>query len=538
MKTLNIDISNTSIASYALDGAYNEVTLSFSGLPESWQAKLVYATFIQDNLNPTLQVIDGSVEVPSEILASNTDFYVGLYAMTEGETQVEEPTTPVLVVVSATESSEIDVEQLIKTIMRLGATINSLSDVAISGKYSDLLGQIILSGSGENSLQTVLAKEAIGDGSVSTGPDAVAGCRGYWIKAMDFTAKKIYLGKSQAYPENLVAGEYDESKYIDPTFETPGYTVGNHIFIRDHFYRLCMDATIESVENNVITYAGTMPMSKLITDKPFSGSNTNSRYSMAVPEEPWIGDMIVGEWSFSGGRETKSFGSLAATFGYLCMAAAYGFACGNGNIAGGSGFAANQGNWALYENSNALGKGNTTADDSQSVRGRYCKPVLGLADVVGGGSESNRKNIYELAWNGTAWFASKLRIGGSGVNDPNAEDVATEAFVKEQMLSDPTVGKWALTSYISGVSAGLRINTDYPIELAYVWRVWLDGKDISDELQADGAFVTAPLIFEDLSKIKLTIEVGGTVVLTLGLKRAFKTDSISAGKLIISEEEA
>lgn len=138
MKTLNIDISNTSVASYALDGAYNEVTLAFSGIPESWETKLVYATFIQDDLNPTVQIVDGSVAVPSEILASNTDFYVGLYAMTEGATQVEEPTTPVLVVVSATESSEIDVEQLIKTIMKLGATINSLSDVAISGSYEDL----------------------------------------------------------------------------------------------------------------------------------------------------------------------------------------------------------------------------------------------------------------------------------------------------------------------------------------------------------------------------------------------------------------
>lgn len=138
MKILKIDISNTSIASYALDGAYNEVTLSFSGFPESWETKLIYATFIQDDLNPTLQVIDDSVEVPSEILASNTDFYIGLYAMTEGETQIEEPTTPVLVVVSATESSEINVEQLIKTIMRLNTTMNNLSAVALSGNYNDL----------------------------------------------------------------------------------------------------------------------------------------------------------------------------------------------------------------------------------------------------------------------------------------------------------------------------------------------------------------------------------------------------------------
>lgn len=152
MKMLHIDISNASVAAYALDGAYNEVTLSFSGIPESWETKLVYATFIQDDLNPTLQVVDGSVEVPSEILASNTDFYVGLYAMTEGETQIEEPTTPVLVIVSATESSEIDVEQLVKTIMRLNKTIKNLSNVATSGEYNDLknkpsLASVALSGS-------------------------------------------------------------------------------------------------------------------------------------------------------------------------------------------------------------------------------------------------------------------------------------------------------------------------------------------------------------------------------------------------------
>ena len=138
MKILNIDVSNTSIASYTLDGAHNKVTLSFSGFPESWETKLVYATFIQDDLNPTLQVIDGSVAVPSEILANNTDFYVGLYSMTEGETQVEEPTTPVLVIVNTTESSEIDVEQLIKTIMKLSTITNNLAPVASSGDYNDL----------------------------------------------------------------------------------------------------------------------------------------------------------------------------------------------------------------------------------------------------------------------------------------------------------------------------------------------------------------------------------------------------------------
>lgn len=128
MKTININISDTSIGSYALDGIYNELQIIFSGMPESWEGNRIYATFVQDNLNPTVEVIDNIVLVPTEILKTATDFYVSVYAIAYGSSQVSEPSVPILIKVNTIESNELDIQKLAEVIVKLNSQIAALAN--------------------------------------------------------------------------------------------------------------------------------------------------------------------------------------------------------------------------------------------------------------------------------------------------------------------------------------------------------------------------------------------------------------------------
>ena len=54
------------------------------------------------------------------------------------------------------------------------------------------------------------------------------------------------------------------------------------------------------------------------------------------------------------------------------------------------------------------------------------------AHIVGNGtSESERSNAHTLDWDGNAWFAGNLKIGGSRQDDESAQEIATKNYVLE-----------------------------------------------------------------------------------------------------------
>lgn len=54
------------------------------------------------------------------------------------------------------------------------------------------------------------------------------------------------------------------------------------------------------------------------------------------------------------------------------------------------------------------------------------------ADIIGNGTSSSRSNAYTLDWNGNAWFAGNIKIGGTSYDDENAIEVgANLAFNTE-----------------------------------------------------------------------------------------------------------
>ena len=71
------------------------------------------------------------------------------------------------------------------------------------------------------------------------------------------------------------------------------------------------------------------------------------------------------------------------------------------------------------------GIGTIASGEGQHVQGRYNEEDTGkqYAHIVGGGSsDSNRKNIHTLDWNGTAWFAEDILLGPEKLSVKNNLD--------------------------------------------------------------------------------------------------------------------
>ena len=93
----------------------------------------------------------------------------------------------------------------------------------------------------------------------------------------------------------------------------------------------------------------------------------------------------------------------------------------------------------------AEGKGSIANGRLQHVQGSYNIQDNNdkYADIIGGGSsDTDRKNIHTVDWDGNGWFAGGLKVGGTGQDDENAKEVATkediQAYVDEAILG----GAW------------------------------------------------------------------------------------------------
>lgn len=89
---------------------------------------------------------------------------------------------------------------------------------------------------------------------------------------------------------------------------------------------------------------------------------------------------------------------------------------------------------ALGHVSHSEGYNTIATGDYQHVQGRYNKidKENKYADIVGNGSSKNvRSNAYTLDWNGNAWFAGDIKIGGTGYDDSNAKVINVIANLKD-----------------------------------------------------------------------------------------------------------
>lgn len=81
----------------------------------------------------------------------------------------------------------------------------------------------------------------------------------------------------------------------------------------------------------------------------------------------------------------------------------------------------------------AEGQNTIASSTNQHVQGSYnIEDATGeYAHIVGNGTdEGARSNAYTLDWDGNAWFAGDVYIGGTGQNDETATKLATVADIE------------------------------------------------------------------------------------------------------------
>ena len=121
---------------------------------------------------------------------------------------------------------------------------------------------------------------------------------------------------------------------------------------------------------------------------------------------------------------------------------------------------------ARGECSHAEGAGTRALGDSQHVQGRFnIDDADGkYAHIVGNGRDNSdlASNAHTLDWNGLGWFAGGLKVGGTGQDDPNAEEILTKSQVQaliasgglasDHIVEQGTSGIWTYRKWNSGIA--------------------------------------------------------------------------------------
>ena len=129
-----------------------------------------------------------------------------------------------------------------------------------------------------------------------------------------------------------------------------------------------------------------------------------------------------GLYSHAEGNSTRAQGQNSHAEGFNTVAQGNGsHAEGNSTYANGYGSHAEGGNnSANHRYSHAEGYSTLTGCDYQHVQGKFniSENISEYAHIVGNGtSEEQRSNAHTLDWQGNAWFAGEVRVGGTGYED-------------------------------------------------------------------------------------------------------------------------
>ena len=106
------------------------------------------------------------------------------------------------------------------------------------------------------------------------------------------------------------------------------------------------------------------------------------------------------------------------------------------------------GTWAEGEGTVASGK-NSHAEGFNTIASGYYQHVQGSRNIedtenkylhiVGNSTSSTHSNAHTLDWNGNAWYAGDIKLGGTGQDDPLAFsllDKITALELKIQLLEN------------------------------------------------------------------------------------------------------
>ena len=82
--------------------------------------------------------------------------------------------------------------------------------------------------------------------------------------------------------------------------------------------------------------------------------------------------------------------------------------------------------------------GTIAASVVQHVQGQYNikDNAKKYAHIVGNGTADDaRSNAHTVDWDGNAWYAGAIKVGGTGQDDTAAVEVATQTYVDNKLAS-------------------------------------------------------------------------------------------------------
>lgn len=148
-----------------------------------------------------------------------------------------------------------------------------------------------------------------------------------------------------------------------------------------------------------------------------------------------------GDYSHAEGNYTEAIGSSAHAEGQ------------NTAASGVASHAEGENTTASGNYSHAEGENTIASSKHQHVQGKFNKEDSSgtYAHIVGNGtgaSSSSRSNAHTLDWNGNAWYAGDIYVGGKSQNDTAASRVTTEADHEWNLIHD----SGAITSRVNSIS--------------------------------------------------------------------------------------
>lgn len=140
----------------------------------------------------------------------------------------------------------------------------------------------------------------------------------------------------------------------------------------------------------------------------FNDCEANAAVGICSHAEGYM-TLARGDNSHAEGLETQALGSGSHAEGVRAIAE-YPYSHAEGRDTRVKGIAAH-----------AEGSGTIAISINQHVQGKYNAESNEYAHIVGNGeSEEGRSNAHTLDWDGNAWFAGDVFVGGSGQDDPAA----------------------------------------------------------------------------------------------------------------------
>ena len=124
----------------------------------------------------------------------------------------------------------------------------------------------------------------------------------------------------------------------------------------------------------------------------------------------WV-DHAEGNYTLAEGGASHAEGEYTKASGYASHAEGY-----ETESRGYNSHAEGAGTVAVGDESHAQGRYNIIDED-----GKYAHIVGNGSEATSYGGEPTRSNAHTVDWDGNAWFAGNIKIGGSGYDDPNAQ---------------------------------------------------------------------------------------------------------------------